>query len=158
MTQEIRLSQGKVAIVDDADYELVGGHKWSALRRRGGRYYYAIRGINGRSVAMHRLIMDAPPALFVDHINGDGLDNRRANLRLCTNAQNLWNSKRSSSNKTGFRGVCLDTQNRLYRAYINANGKRIYLGYYHLPEDAAIARDRACSELHGEFARLNVVT
>lgn len=153
MTRQIPLTQGKYAIVDDADYPLVSQFRWCALKRRHGRYYYAVRGNNGQYTPMHRLIVDAHDGEDVDHINGDGLDNRRCNLRKCTQAENSWNSRVNSRNTTGFRGVCPDAGK--FKAYISCNGKRFWLGYHATPEEAAHVRDLAAIELHGEFARVN---
>lgn len=91
------------------------------------------------------------PKERIDHINGDGTDNRLSNLRLCTHSQNLANSKRRIDNKSGFKGVSL--RNGMWRAYINRDGKRMWLGNFTNKHDAATARFEAASRLFGDFAR-----
>jgi len=102
---------------------------------------------------MHRVIL--PDAEEVDHINGNGLDNRRANLRPATGIENRRNRRRSRKNTSGYAGVSWDKVNRKWYAYITADGRMRALGRFDTAEEAALARDRAALELHGEFARLN---
>lgn len=147
--KEIPLTQGKVALVDDEDYEWLNQWKW----RFGD---YAIRTLprdSGpiRFVRMHRLIMAAPAGLEVDHINGNPLDNRRKNLRLCSHAENTRNTK--IHNRTGFKGV--QPNGKGWTAKIKTLGKTKYIGFYRTPEEAAKAYDQKAVELFGEFARTN---
>jgi len=102
---------------------------------------------------MHRLILNAPPDLKVDHINGNGLDNRKENLRLATTPQNVRNARLSLRNSSGFKGVKRKRQK--WQASIVFNGKTIRLGVFDAREDAARAYDIAALLLHGEFARVN---
>jgi hypothetical protein len=104
---------------------------------------------------MHRLILGAKPGQFVDHINGNGLDNQRSNLRLASRAQNNRNARRRADNTTGHRGVGHDRGR--FRATIYAGGQRINLGNYGTPLEAARAYDLVAKPLHGEYARLNAV-
>jgi hypothetical protein len=150
--KEIPLNRGLTAIVDDADYEILSRHRWCVPPA--GKRPYALRtvGDTGRRLAMHRVILNAPDGLQVDHINGDGLDNRRSNLRLATNAQNLQNQKRRSTNTSGYKGVSLYRDGR-WSARIRANGRRVFLGYFATPELAHAAYCAAAEKYHGEFAR-----
>jgi len=104
---------------------------------------------------MHRVILDAPPAVEVDHINRNGLDNRRANLRLATRAENTRNAKLSRRNTSGFRGVSFDHFSGRWLAIVKSDGKTYRLGAFATPEEAAFAYDFAAAALHGEFASTN---
>lgn len=156
MTKEIPLTKGYVALVDDADAALVAGDKWYASVRD-GRPSYAItsrtRGGRREHCAMHRLIMNAPSGSEVDHINGNGLDNRRANLRLSTRAENGRNRGKFPKSGNPFKGVHL--KKGAWEAYCAADGQQIFLGRFHHPHTAAVAYDRAAKAMHGDFARLN---
>src|SRR5262245_54770890 len=108
---EVPLTQGKVALIDDEDAPRILTHKWTLSfdRKRRRKVFYAVRYVRNEdgsrmSIGMHREIMNAPDHLEVDHINGDGLDNRKANLRLATRAQNLRNTHRPKG-KAGYRGI-----------------------------------------------------
>lgn len=107
----------------------------------------------GRSKRLARLIVDAPEGLVVDHINGNPLDNRRENLRLCTVKENNWNRRRRIGGSSRFKGV--SRAGNRWKAIIWPNGSQKYLGSYADPEEAARAYDRAAAEEYGEFACLN---
>ena len=157
----IPLTRGKYAIVDPEDYEELAKYNWFACI--GGAGFYAIRMVKaagGRSrqkrVAMHRVIMHAPEWLYVDHINGNGLDNRKANLRIATPAQNCQNrGKYLAGTVSRFKGVMCRGKNPSWGASIKANSKEIWLGTFRSEIEAAKAYDRAAKKYHGEFARLN---
>lgn len=157
MTVTIPLSRGQVAIVDDMDARLAA-HSWSAHPcNRGTGGFYAARSERGTTVYMHRVILGAPKGLLVDHINGDGLDNRRANLRLATHSQNLMN--RTTTSSSGFRGV--EATGRIKRpwvAIINEGPVAIRIGVFETVEEAARAYDREAAARFGEFAKLNFPT
>jgi hypothetical protein len=154
MTKIIPLTQGKVALVDDNDYKWLNQWKWYMYAIRG--LFYARRG-NGGSL-MHRLILGAPPGVQVDHRNGDGLDNRRGNLRLASHAENQHNQKLSRINNTsGYKGVTWSKERRKWRAQIGVDGKTHYLGYYNNKLDAARTYNAAAEKLFGPFARLNSI-
>lgn len=101
---------------------------------------------------MHRLLMDAGKGQQIDHANGDGLDNRRANLRFCTSSQNNWNSKPKGNSP--YKGISQRASGKWY-AMICRDRKHYWLGMHDTPEEAARAYDEAAKRLHGEFARLN---
>jgi len=144
--------------VDVEDFEELNKHKWCAIPKR-DTFYAKRQGCKkGRltTIAMHRQIMSAPDGVFIDHDNHNGLDNRKANLRIATPQQNACNSRkvlRPCSSK--YKGVRWDNDYNQWRAYITQNGKRIYLGRYDSEEDAARAYDEAAKLYHGEFAGLN---
>lgn len=110
---------------------------------------------HGSQGYLHRTIMRAPKGSQVDHINGDRRDNRRCNLRVCTQAQNLWNNGKKAHNKSGFKGVYFCGQTQRWRAEIRVNKRCIKLGRFDTPELAAAAYDSAARLHHGQFARLN---
>ena len=167
--RRIPLTQGKFADVDPDVYPRIAKSKWRLCKTKGKSTPYAERSIRlpaGRysRILMHRQILNLcqkpnPPRtpvanLVIDHINRNGLDNRKANLRLATVAQNAWNSRKRKS-RSRFKGVCFIKQKRKFRACIWANRKRIHLGYFQNETDAAKAYDHAAKKLHGYFASLN---
>jgi len=103
---------------------------------------------------MHRAILNAPPRMDVDHINGNGLNNTRENLRLCTRSQNMMN-QRLKGGTSRFRGVSWLKGGAKWHAQVRANGKRLHLGLFTDETEAAMAYDAAARELFGDFARLN---
>ena len=153
---EVPLTKGKVALIDDEDAPRILAHKWTAHRnpKRRREVWYAVRYVGRASIQMHREILNAPDGMEVDHINGDGLDNRKVNLRLATRAQNLRNTHRPKG-RAGYRGIYWHGRNRMYHASIRHEGKKHSLGYYYDAEQAARAYDHAAYHLHGEFASLN---
>jgi len=153
--KEIKLTQGKVALVDDEDYDYLNQWKWHAVRIR--NTYYASRNspyINGRRkpIRMQWKIISVSKGLVADHIDGNGLNNQKSNLRVCTNQQNSFNHKRGI-NKSGYKGV--GYVDGLVRARICINGKLIHLGMYKNEIEAAKAYDSAAIYYYGEFAKLN---
>ena len=105
---------------------------------------------------MHRVIISAVPGQIVDHINRDTLDNRRGNLRIVTARQNVLNSRLlQAHNRSGYRGVCWQSDRRKWRATIHVNRRNIHLGWFHCPEEAARAYDFAAKQLHEGFSPLN---
>ena len=150
----IQLTQGKVAIVDDKDFEALNAHKWLASKN-GYRFYAQRKFMNGckwKTIMMHRVIMNAPDGFEIDHINGDGLDNRRDNLRVATRAQNSVNAGSHRDSKLGIRGV--SPERGKYRASIRIDGKNKHLGRFHNVGDAIAAYQSAAKEHHGEFAHV----
>lgn len=152
---ELPLSRGRVALIDEDDFTNFGGYKWSLT---GDRYVTRRALVDGRprTIYLHRAILDAPKGIFVDHVNGDGLDNRRANLRLCQMSQNIGNShkwRRPTSSR--YKGVCWSKQAGRWQANITINRRMLHLGHFRNEIDAAVAYDRAAIEAFGPFARIN---
>lgn len=106
---------------------------------------------------MHRLIMNPSKGMTIDHIDGDGLNNTKSNMRICTQQQNCMNKKMTSRNTTGFKGVYFVKSCLVYWAYISISKKRIGLGCYKTAIDAAIAYNKAAIKYYGEFAKLNEI-
>lgn len=139
--------RGQFTLVDAADAE------WLRFRRIGVNHdgYAMLRG-----KMLHRVLLDVPAGLVTDHINGDRLDNRRANLRICTQAQNLANGRSHSDSRSKYRGVSWKAREGSWRAQISIGGQRSrFLGQWPTEEDAALAYDQAAREQYGEYARLN---
>jgi len=170
--RRIPLTQGRYAIVDPADFPRLSKYKWRLCRTRGKNTLYAERSIrkaNGRysRILMHRELMEninsnlqdtsdeiRMTSLVIDHINGNGLDNRRVNLRLATVAQNAWNSKKRNP-RSGYKGVWFAADKGKWRAAIVYHGRRIHLGYFKDKIAAAKAYDAAAKKYYKEFAKPN---
>ena len=157
--KRIKLTQGQVALIDDADFEWLNQWKWSVQKNH--RRSYAIRSLyeKGKRIAtirMHRLVMDAPKECETDHINHNGLDNRRNNLRLCTHQQNMQNQRGNRNTSSRFRGVYFEKIINKWRAQIRCNGIVYHLGNFDNEIDAAVVYDKKALQLFGEFACLNI--
>jgi len=157
-TATVPLTRGYVAVIDIEDAAEIGRYNWYA-KWCGKGWLYACRaqrepgrGRSSRTVFMHRVVCGGPPDRHVDHRNSNGLDNRRANLRVATVTQNCANSKRPSSARSPYKGVTQLPSGR-WQAQITANRRCHYLGLYDTPEAAHAAYCKAAAELHGEFAR-----
>ena len=151
--RRILLSRGRFALVDEADFEKLSKYRWHCMRA--GNNLYACRCEGRRVIMMHREILEVPAELYVDHINHDGLDNRRCNLRSCTPAQNSYNRRPTGMGTSRCKGVSWKSELRRWCAAIGFAGRMIHIGYFDYEMDAAIAYDDKAIELFGEFAALN---
>jgi hypothetical protein len=155
---EVELTQGKVARIDDEDWPLIAPYRWYAANTSNGTRWYAhatpMRGGNrATKVKMHHLILGLK---HVDHIDEDGLNNRRDNLRPSTNAQNQQNTG-SRGGSSQYKGVSWDARKEKWRVAFRCEGKYFFVGNYSAETDAARAYNAAILPLAGEFARLNVL-
>jgi hypothetical protein len=142
-------------LIDTADYDAIKQHRWCAAHppSRPGCFYVITKN-HHTSTKMHRMLFpNLKKETEIDHISGDGLDNRRCNLRSASHAQNVWNSRIQKNSTSGFIGVAVNGNN--FRACIEVNGKKMYLGTFPTAIEAARAYNAAARLYHGEFARLN---
>jgi len=148
------LTQGRVAIIDKEDAHLLSGHRWHL--QKGYKTWYAVAerwsGGHRKGLLMHRIIVQPKAGQVVDHVNGNGLDNRRLNLRCCQQEENERN-RHSVCGSSRFKGVSRHTGR--WRAVITTGNKKKHLGYFCSEEKAAEAYDRAALVKHGEFACTN---
>ena len=151
--KKIKLTQNKFALVDDSDYSFLMKFKWCAHREKSRWYAITnvlkdnIKTLGKTQIRMHQMIMERP---MIDHINGDGLDNRKVNLRACTHQENNMNrSKGSGSSK--FKGVYWDSDRNKWVAQIKKNRKGFYLGSFIKEEDAYKRRKNASELMFGDF-------
>jgi hypothetical protein len=155
VTTKLPLRNNRFTLIDDSDLPLVSEHR--LYFNAGNGYVYAHRKVDGKKIdtPIHRLLLQPPTGLVCDHINGDKLDNRRANLRVTTQSNNRRNSVGKRTNTSGFKGVVWAAFNNKWRAQIFPNGKTVSIGYFDDPAEAARAYDARARQLYGEFARTN---
>jgi hypothetical protein len=161
--KKIPLTQGKFALVDDEDFELINGFNWCAAKK--GQGYYAVRSSsvkkkdigceNRHPIYLHQMVIKIPKDKVLDHINGNTLDNRKKNLRVCSQLQNKWNSKKPITNTSGFKGVTWDKYKNKWKSQIRSNGRGKHLGNFDDLKKAAVEYDKAAKRLFGEFAKMN---
>lgn len=160
----IPLTKGKCAVIDEPDFALVGHVRWHAICGKVTRTHWSAHRVlwhHGPHVAMHRVIIGALPGQEVDHVNRNGLDNRRANLRICSHRNNTRNRLSGMRKTSQFHGVSWHAARSKWRAVIavvapGADGARhCHLGYFDNEADAARAYDRAALQHFGEFATTN---
>lgn len=144
----IPLTQGKHAIIDADDFDLVGRNIWFC------HHGYARTKSCGAKY-LHQLLLDVPKGMCADHKNGNRLDNRRQNLRVCTYTENAWNKGKRKTTK--YKGVYFDKRMGKWRARMLFHGERIYISSHETPEDAARAYNIVALAHYGEFARLNTI-
>lgn len=157
--KQIRLSDGSLVTLDDADFEAHGAFNWHAVGNPGKKYAtrFERRGPGVRvAIRLHRVIAGAGPAQLVDHVNGDTTDNRRCNLRLCDDFGNHRNArKQRKPSASRFKGVAWMKHMGRWQARITVNGKKLFLGYFDSDEAGARAYDEAARKHHGAFACVN---
>lgn len=153
--KEIQLNHGKVALVDDEDFEYLNQFKWYAHKRGGN--YYAERCHKGKIIIMHNVIMNPINGFFVDHIFHNGLDNRKSQLRLATRAQNNANRRARKNATSKYLGVAFEKDRKKWTARIRKDKIGYRLGSFNTEIEAAIAYNNKAIELHGEFANLNKI-
>lgn len=152
--KKIKLTQGQFALVDDEDFEYLNRFKWFAYKSK--NTFYAKR--DQRGIMIHRVIMKVTnPKVFIDHINGDGLDNQRSNLRLCNSSKNSMNRKPRLRCSSIYKGVCYHKLSKKWQASIGLNGHLTHLGLFDIESDAANAYNNKAKEAFGEFAKLNII-
>lgn len=153
LTKFLALSQGFESLVDASDFDYLSQYSWhyshgyakSRIKTsEGWKYFY-----------LHRFLLNAAKGVQIDHINGDSLDNRKCNLRICNNQQNSMNTGLSKNNTSGFKGVSLERKTNKWWAKLMYNRKVVHIGFYHNKEDAAREYDKAAIEFFGEFALTN---
>lgn len=152
--KEILLTQGKVALVDDEDFDRVNQFKWHAhISNRG--VYYARRSLSGsnKKQRLHSFIL--PKVKRIDHWDGDGLNCQKNNLRKASQAENTYNLKKRKNTTSRYKGVSWHTRQQVWRSQLQFNRRNIFLGYFEKERDAAIAYDLAAKIYFGEFARIN---
>ncbi len=155
MSRTIDLTQGKVTIIDNADFEYVNQFKWFAKKSGTGDLWYAAREVKRITIWLHRVIAaraNLPHSRFYDHRDRDGLNNRRGNIRPCTSSQNQANKRKALGKSSRFKGVSWNKESRKWTAHIR-QGRLIYLGRYGTEEAAHDAYAAAATRHYGEFAR-----
>lgn len=161
MTKEILLTQNKISLLDDEDYNLISDKLW--FIKENGNCYYAttddrtmLNGVRGgKTISMHSIIMRCPKDFVVDHINGNGLDNRKKNLRIITAKENSARILRRRGKIKNYRGVKYDLDRNKWHASINNSGKVMFIGRYNTEVEAALAYDRQSLIMNGDNAILN---
>jgi hypothetical protein len=151
MVKIIKLTKGLEAIIDDDDYEYISRFKWSSDSDG-----YAVRTFQRhKKISMHRVINCTPVGMETDHINRNKLDNRKCNLRTCTNLENQLNKPIQKNNKSGYKGVCFCKRYGLWQAYMSINHSIKWLGYFDNPIKAAKEFDKNMREVYGNLVYLN---
>lgn len=169
--EKIPLTQGMVTIIDANKFDLISNYKWHVAKSR--ENYYAATKINGKTIKMHRILMDVTDSkIIVDHINHNGLDNRVSNLRICNNHQNIINTSSRKNSTSKYLGVChkptkktklkngemsVTKYAKKWVAQIQFNKKKKYIGRFENEIDAAIAYNNQAKILFKEYANLNTI-
>ena len=153
----IKLQNGIETVIDDKDFEKIKGYKW--IYGVGNRYVGAnvYNKGNRKQILLHRFIMSTPKGLHTDHINGNKLDNRKCNLRICTPSQNQMNSRKNITKSSKYKGVSWFKRDSCWRAYISTKGKQFHLGYFKSEKNAAKAYNKKARKLFGIYSFLNKV-
>lgn len=150
------IASGRECFVDDCDFDTTSEHKWTVFSVGNCSYAFTKIGPEQKTLLMHRMILSAKNGQVIDHIDGNGLNNVRSNIRFCTQSQNKMNSRSFHKGTSSYKGVCRHNGvKKKWQAYVNVNQKKIKLGYYETEEQAARAYDEAAKKHYGEFARVN---
>ena len=152
--KEILLPEGKTTLVDDEDYEYLNQWKWSFIKAKNTDYARRVYRAKGKhfTIKMHRLIMNCPDGLQVDHKDHNGLNNQKSNLRICTKQQNRFNSQKEINCSSKYKGVSISKG--FIKASIGGGGKLINLGYFKTEIEAAKAYDKEALRIYKEFANI----
>ena len=145
-----------VATVDDSDDHLVSGIKWRAAKKSPSKTWYVVAIIDGKKWTLHQWLQKSSPFPKTDHKDGNGLNNKRDNLRPCTHSQNMANRGLDKSNRSGFKGVHWKKREQRWHSEITCQNKRYDGGYYKNIKDAILAYDSLSNKLFGEFSRPNL--
>ena len=150
-TYGIPLSRGMLGLIDREDFDKVKDYGWCARFDKVGKTFYATTRTHGTRLIMHRLILDAPNSFVVDHIDHNGLNNRKNNIRICTQSQNCMNKKVQLNNSSGYTGVSFHKIKNKYQATIMVDRKQIHLGTFNTALEASEVYQTAAKKLFGEF-------
>lgn len=152
---KLQLNKDIFALVDQKDFYVLNQWKWSFCSNKWGGY--AARQQGCKTIYMHRFILNLEPGQQADHINHNGLDNRRSNLRVATQHQNNGNLRKPNHNTSGYKGVSFykGHKSKPWTAYIQNMGRKIHLGYFETASEAALAYNFAAKKQWGDFAQLN---
>jgi len=164
--KHIVLTQGKSAVVDDDDFELVNRFRWYAVNCSGIIYAktgssYASTHINGKRkrwqahMYLHRFLLHPPEGFVVDHKNSNPLDCRRDNMRICKQKHNTYNRRKLTIGQSKYKGIKFHGRDCIWEAHIQIEGRRYYLGRSRNETLAALLYDKGACELFGEYASLN---
>lgn len=153
-------ANGAVMLVDKDDLYILSFYKWNICKKKFANYataYIPGSGHVGKRIYAHRLIMGAIKGQHIDHINGDGLDNRKKNLRISTNQQNHFNIHKKKRSSSRYKGVTWEKRRKVWVSQICIGGKHIYIGSFRLEKDAAVAYNEMAKKLFGDFVSINIL-
>lgn len=151
--KKIKLTQNKYALVDDEDFDRLNQYRWQA--ELNGHVWYAKRrdNKNNKNIKMHRVIMKTPDGVKTDHMDRNGLNNQKSNLRICTDSENAWNRKKRIDNISGFKGVSYHRKTNKWQARIMINGTDFYLGLFTTKLKAYEKYCKVSVKYHGKYSR-----
>jgi hypothetical protein len=144
-------------MVDDEDFDILNKHKWHIAKN--SKTWYAQRNVykpKHGMIFLHRQILNIPDGMFIDHIDGNGLNNQKANIRVCTKAENCRNARIRGDNTSGYKGVSFHKPTKKWSASIQADKKQKHIGLFQSPQEAAFAWNIAAKEMHKDYAKLNM--